>query len=78
MGYQLVKQIRDNDELRRSFDDLAKSVFEMSFEDWYKAGFWTNKYIPYCLVDDGKVVANASINIMDFSQNGHSKRYLQD
>lgn len=77
MDYQLVKQIRDNEKLRKSFNDLSVEVFDLSFENWYQNGFWTDKYIPYVLVNDGVVVANASVNIIDTVWNGTPKRYIQ-
>lgn len=43
MDYQLVKQIKDNEKLRKSFNDLSVEVFDLSFENWYQNGFWTDK-----------------------------------
>lgn len=71
IGYHL------EDEYRHSFNDLAKNVFGISFEDWYKAGYWNEKYIPYTLFYGHKAIANASANIMDFNTFGESKRYIQ-
>ena len=77
MKYKLVKQVKDDETLRKSFIDLAIKVFNLSFEDWYENGFWTDKYIPYALIADNRVVANASVNIMDMIWNGAPKRYIQ-
>jgi len=35
------------------------------------------KYLPYSLVCDGEIVANVSVNIMDFEVNGQIKHYIQ-
>lgn len=77
MKYQLVKQVKNDETLRKSFIDLAIRVFDFSFQDWYENGFWTDKYIPYALISDNRVVANASVNIMDMVWNGAFKRYIQ-
>ncbi len=49
MNYQLVKQVRENNPLRKSFIDLAVKTFDLSFEEWYQQGYWTDAYIPYAL-----------------------------
>lgn len=77
MTYQLIRQVRDDLPLRNSFMDLAKSTFDLSFQDWYKKGYWSNNYIPYCIVDHNQVVANVSVNLMDFSWRGQRRQYLQ-
>ncbi|WP_130892174.1 GNAT family N-acetyltransferase [Fusobacterium ulcerans] len=78
MEYKLVKQIRANDILRQSFIKLAEKTFGLSFQNWYENGFWTEKYIPYTIVKDGKkVVANVSVNIIDTEWENMSKRYIQ-
>ncbi len=75
--YQLLIGYQEKSEYRHSFNDLAKNVFGISFEGWYKAGYWNKKYIPYTLFDGNKAVANASVNIMDFNSIGERKRYIQ-
>lgn len=71
VGYQ--KEIKYRDAL----NDLLKKVFGFSFEEWYKAGYWNEKYIPYTLFDEERAVANASVNIMDFNTFGEQQRYIQ-
>jgi len=34
------KDYKNNEELRKSFNDLATLVFGLSFEDWYQKGYW--------------------------------------
>ena len=46
MDYTLVKQVRDNAPLRESFFALARRVFGLSFEEWHRAGWWTDRYVP--------------------------------
>lgn len=59
-----IKNYKFDDVLRLSFDALAQSTFGISFEKWYQSGCWTDAYVPYSVVLDGKVVANASANRM--------------
>lgn len=74
---QVIKNYRTNDELRHSFNELAKKTFWIDFEDWYQNGYWTDRYNPYSIVLDGKVVANVSVNRTDFEINGVVKHYIQ-
>lgn len=77
MQYKLTNKIKNCDTLRCSFMNLSSEVFGLSFNDWYKNGYWTDKYIPYALTDGNKVVSNASVNIMDTVWQGKTKRYIQ-
>lgn len=74
---EVIKNYRDNEGLRYSFNELAKKTFWIDFEDWYQNGYWTDRYNPYSIVLDGKVVANVSVNRTDFALNGVVKHYIQ-
>ena len=75
--YDYCRVVKDNKHLRTSFDALAKKTFGLSFEQWYKNGWWREKYIPHSLVHNGEVVANVSANIIDTLHNGSKKRFIQ-
>lgn len=77
MTYRLVKQVRDNEVLRQSFIKLAIETFDLSFEQWFQDGYWSDNYIPYCFAADERVIANASVNIMDVNFAGEKRRYIQ-
>ena len=64
LNYRLEKNIRDYTEIRTSFDALAQRVFGLSFEQWYRDGYWTDRYKPYVLLDGGTVVASIAVNRM--------------
>lgn len=59
--YQLTKSIKENQELFASFNQLAEETFEISFKKWKTLNYWQASYIPYALVNQGEVIANASI-----------------
>lgn len=75
--YELIRQVKDHEIYRNSFMELAEAVFGLSFRSWYENGFWTDKYVPYALVDGDKIAANASVNIIDTVWQGERKRYIQ-
>ncbi len=77
MNYILTNSISENDALRHSYNSLAEKTFGLSFEEFYQNGYWTDKYIPYSLIDDGRVIANASVNILKSRYNGLEKRCIQ-
>lgn len=77
MKYTYIKGYKDNDNLRKSLNELTEKTFDFNFEDWYSNGFWGDRYIPHSLVDQGKVIANVSASIMSFQLDGIKKDYIQ-
>lgn len=43
----LMKDYKHNDPLRKSLSGLAESTFGISFERWYREGFWNERFIPF-------------------------------
>lgn len=68
---------RENEILRKSFNNLAENTFGINFENWYKGGYWEDEYIPYSIVKDNKVIANVSVNIIDTIIEGKERRFIQ-
>lgn len=75
--YDFVADYKENNILRGSFNKLAVNTFGIQFEDWYKLGYWTKKYIPYSMKADDKIVSNVSVNLVEFNQRGSRKKYIQ-
>ncbi|KAA0545408.1 GNAT family N-acetyltransferase [Bacillus sp. BGMRC 2118] len=74
---KLVKNNREIEKVRKSFNELAQKTFGINFESWYEKGYWTEKYIPFCYVDQDEVVANVSVNVIDLIVLGEKKRAIQ-
>ncbi|GFZ33048.1 acetyltransferase [Clostridium zeae] len=77
MKYTFIKAYKDNDKMRKSLNELTEKTFGFNFENWYSNGFWGDKFIPHSLVDGDKVIANVSVNLMDFDLDGIEKHYIQ-
>lgn len=77
MKYTFIKDYRDHDEFRKSLNELTEKTYGFNFEEWYECGFWGEKYVPHSLVDHGRVIANVSVNLMDFEIDGITKHYIQ-
>ncbi len=75
--YQIVSGYRQDDALRKSFDELAQRTFGISFENWYQRGFWTDRYEPWSVAADGRIIANVSVNRMNMRILGQEKRLIQ-
>ena len=74
---QIIKHYREDETLRGSFNRLAEATFGLSFENWYCMGFWTDHYEPYSVLEDGRIVANVSLNRTDMVVGGQKKRLYQ-
>jgi GNAT superfamily N-acetyltransferase len=68
---------KDNNEYRKSFNQLSALVFGLDFEEWYQKGFWNDRYICHSILKDNKVVANVSVSKMDLIINGLNKKAIQ-
>lgn len=74
---KFIKNYRDNDHLKASFNELAINVFGIRFESWDQAGYWTDKYRPYSFEDGDRIIANVSVNEIDLIIKGVKKRGVQ-
>lgn len=77
MEYKIIKNYRNNDYLRNSFNNLSNITFGLDFECWYQNGYWNDNYIPYSIFLDGKIVSNVSVNIIDCLVGNKIEHYVQ-
>ncbi len=75
--YLLVRDFKDDPELRAGFNALTQAVFQFDFEQWYQAGYWKQAYSPFSLMKDGRFVANVSVNDLMFLIDGKEKKAIQ-
>lgn len=64
MNIEIVKNYREDEAIRHSFNKLSMKIFGIDFESWYQHGFWTERYNPYSILLDGEIAANVSVNHM--------------
>ncbi|MED5017764.1 GNAT family N-acetyltransferase [Paenibacillus chibensis] len=72
-----TKDYKNNEALRESFFELATNTFGLNFENWYQKGYWSERYIPFSFVEGDQVVANVSVNLLEFIINGEKKQAIQ-
>ncbi len=73
----LIKDYKDVEKYRKSLNQLVKKTFDFDFENWYQQGFWSDKYRPYSLLYKDAIVANISVNTIDFIMDGELKHAIQ-
>lgn len=75
--YQFIKDYKNNDHYRLSFNNLAKKTFGIDFENWYQQGFWNDHYICYSYLKDEEVVSNVSLSTMELIIDGKKQKAIQ-
>ena len=70
----IIKNYQADAALRSSFNALAEATFGLSFENWYRQGYWGGNYTPYSALEAEKIVANVSVNRTDMVIGGQRKR----
>jgi GNAT superfamily N-acetyltransferase len=61
----MVRDYKDIDKYRISFNKLAHETFGIDFEKWYRMGFWDDRYVCYSYEDNDQIIANISITRTD-------------
>ena len=74
---EIRNDIKYDEDIRNSFFDLAKCVFGLDLKGWYENGFWMDDYIPYCVVEDGKVVSNVAVNVCNIKGRSRIRHLAQ-
>nr|WP_308742421.1 hypothetical protein [uncultured Anaerocolumna sp.] len=55
MQYKYITNYKNNDILRKSFNELTEKTYSFNFVEWFQNGFWDENYIPYSLAEyDGE------------------------
>lgn len=75
--YEIIRHYCHDAKLRHSLCGLAKRTFGLELERWYQNGFWSERYDPYSIAVDGKIVANVSVNHMDMQMGDRPVKLLQ-
>lgn len=79
---RFVKDYFRDEKMRGCLNELTRQIFGFDFKEWYQGGYYTGEYIPYSYEENGRIISNASANIMDFTYtdadgNISRKHYIQ-
>ncbi|MFT0868280.1 GNAT family N-acetyltransferase [Pseudomonas sp. CAM1A] len=76
-SFERMEHYHDNPHLRAELNALTRQTYGFDFEAWYQAGFWQADNQPCSLVRNGKMLANASANLLDFTLDGQHLHCVQ-
>lgn len=74
---QLIRHFMADDARRAALNALTRQTFGFDFEKWYAAGYWEGDYLPYAFEENGRLIANVSVNRMRFLLDGQERCFVQ-
>jgi predicted N-acetyltransferase YhbS len=74
---QAVTAFAHKQDLRKSFNKLAKKTFGFDFEALYKSGLWNERYHTHAFADDTQIVANVSVSAITVHIQKVKRRAIQ-
>jgi len=75
--FKIISGYQEDGLLREEFHRLTRATFGFDLEEWYKAGYWDNHYIPFSMLYGGKIISNVSISTFDLVIDGNQRSALQ-
>lgn len=75
--FEYVFDYKQNNQLRTSFNNLAKLCFSIDFEKWYKSGFWDNSYICHSIASNKEIISNISASKLNLIINNRKISAIQ-
>lgn len=75
---KIIENYRNNEIMRNEFHNFISKVFpSISFKEWYSKGFWTENYIPFSIIESGKLISSASATFMNTLVKGKKCKAIQ-
>jgi len=72
-----VKDYKDSNVLRQSFNDLCLKTFGLSLERWYQQGLWGEGYVCHSIAQGNQIVANVSTTRMELREGSSPLSLIQ-
>ncbi len=76
MRLVIGKQIRESAALRQSFFRWHRAPLKLTFP-LARQGLLGERYLPYALAEEDRIVSNISVNVLDVLYDGAPRRYVQ-
>ncbi len=75
---RLIDNYQNIPSLLNEFHTFIARVFpRISFKEWQARGHWNQNYIPYSIIKDGQIIANACVTLMKIVLNGKVLNAIQ-
>jgi len=75
---RIIENYRDNEIMRNEFHSFISHVFpSISFKEWFARRCWTENYIPFSIMDSGKIISSASATLMNIVHQGVNLKAIQ-
>lgn len=74
---QAVTAFAHEQNLRKSFNKLARKTFGFDFELLYESGLWNERYHTHAFADDAQIVANVSVSALTVHIHKQKKKAIQ-
>lgn len=75
--YTFIKDYKNDEKYRLSFNNLAQKTFGIDFESWYQQGFWNDNYVCYSYLEQDEIVSNVSLSTMKLVIDGKLQKAIQ-
>ena len=74
----LIKNYRDDKVLRNKFFEFMGTVFPSAdFREWFDMGFWSDEFIQFSLLENGKIISNVCCTKMKLLIEGKEAKAVQ-
>ncbi|WP_158221430.1 GNAT family N-acetyltransferase [Terribacillus sp. 7520-G] len=74
---QAVTAFAHEQNLRKSFNKLARKTFGFDFELLYESGLWNERYHTHAFADDAQIVANVSVSALTVHIHKQKRKAIQ-
>jgi predicted acetyltransferase len=75
---KLIVDYKKDPKLRKMYYDFIDTVFPSAdFREWYNKGFWADEFIPFSLLENGKIISNVCISKMKLLIEGKETNGIQ-
>ncbi|MCK5086595.1 MAG: GNAT family N-acetyltransferase [Melioribacteraceae bacterium] len=75
---RIIENYRDDENLRNEFHNFISKVFpSISFKVWYSKGFWSDKHIPFSIIESGEIISHVSASLMNILIDGKKYKAVQ-
>ena len=78
MKHNIIHNYANDKYLLKKFHEIMGEVFpSVSFREFEEKGYWSERYHPYSILKDGKIISNVCVSDMDIIYSGKKYKAAQ-